>query len=164
MCWPSPSWWPRRRACLQMRCTSCASPRCGCIPNNLIVSGAVHGRMSRHCLGVVCQTLPVPRYCARLSVAPAAARQGAAALHCFASSRNDQTVGDSGSFANISCLPSRASPRCGCVALLCPLESCNGDSAPRPAWPPLRVHYIASLQRTGSYLFPSLSLLSLIHI
>ena len=32
------------------------------IPNNLIISGAVHGQMSRDCLGVVCQTLPVVRY------------------------------------------------------------------------------------------------------
>ena len=32
------------------------------IPNNLIIFGAVHGQMSRHCLGVVCQTLPVLRY------------------------------------------------------------------------------------------------------
>ena len=31
------------------------------IPNNLIISGAVHGQMLRHCLGVVCQTLPVLR-------------------------------------------------------------------------------------------------------
>ena len=34
------------------------SPR---IPNNLIISGAVHGQISEHCLGVVCQTLPVLR-------------------------------------------------------------------------------------------------------
>ena len=34
------------------------------IPNNLIISGAVHvhGQMPGHCLGVVCQTLPVLRY------------------------------------------------------------------------------------------------------
>ena len=31
------------------------------IPNNLIISGAVHGQMSRHCLGVAGQTLPVLR-------------------------------------------------------------------------------------------------------
>ena len=31
-------------------------------PNNLNSSGAVHGQMSRHCLGVVWQTLPVLRY------------------------------------------------------------------------------------------------------
>ena len=29
------------------------------IPNNLIISGAAHGQMRGHCLGVVCQTLPV---------------------------------------------------------------------------------------------------------
>ena len=32
------------------------------VSNNLIIFGAVHGQMSRHCLGVVCQTLPVLRY------------------------------------------------------------------------------------------------------
>ena len=32
------------------------------IPNNLIISGVVHGQMPGHCLGVVCQTLPVLRY------------------------------------------------------------------------------------------------------
>ena len=32
------------------------------IPHNLIISGAVHGQMPGHCLGVVCQTLPVLRY------------------------------------------------------------------------------------------------------
>ena len=36
------------------------SPR---VPNNLIISGVVHGQMPGHCLGVVCQTLPVLRYC-----------------------------------------------------------------------------------------------------
>ena len=35
------------------------SPR---TPNNLIISGAAHGQISEHCLGVVCQTLPVLRY------------------------------------------------------------------------------------------------------
>ena len=34
------------------------SPR---VTNNLIISGAVHGQMAAHCLGVVCQTLPVLR-------------------------------------------------------------------------------------------------------
>ena len=32
------------------------SPRA---PNNLIISGAVHGQIGEHCLGVVCQTLAV---------------------------------------------------------------------------------------------------------
>ena len=36
------------------------------IPNNLIISGAARGQISEHCLGVVCQTLPVLRYsCSR---------------------------------------------------------------------------------------------------
>ena len=35
------------------------SPR---VPNNLIISGAVNGQLPGHCLGVVCQTLPVLRY------------------------------------------------------------------------------------------------------
>ena len=39
------------------------SPR---VLNNLIISGAVHGQMRGHCLGVVCQTLPVLRYCVAL--------------------------------------------------------------------------------------------------
>ena len=34
------------------------------VPSNLIFSGAVYGPISGHCLGVVCQTLPVLRYCA----------------------------------------------------------------------------------------------------
>ena len=37
------------------------SPR---VPNNLIISGAVHGQVSEDCLGVVCQTVPVQRYSA----------------------------------------------------------------------------------------------------
>ena len=32
------------------------------VPNHQTVSGAVHGQMSGHCGGVVCQTLPVLRY------------------------------------------------------------------------------------------------------
>ena len=32
------------------------------IPNNQIISGPVHGQITTHCLGVVCQTLPVVRY------------------------------------------------------------------------------------------------------
>ena len=35
------------------------SPR---VPKNLIISGAVHGQISEHCLGAVCQTIPVLRY------------------------------------------------------------------------------------------------------
>ena len=31
------------------------------IPNNLRMSGAVHGQIASHCSGVVCQTLPVLR-------------------------------------------------------------------------------------------------------
>ena len=31
------------------------------VPNNLIISRLVHGQMPGHCLGVVCQTLPVLR-------------------------------------------------------------------------------------------------------
>ena len=45
------------------------------IPNNLIIFGAVHGQMSRHCLGVVCQTLLVLRYNKRIRDKAAAAQK-----------------------------------------------------------------------------------------
>ena len=35
------------------------------VPDNLIISGAVHGQKTTHCLGVVCQTVPVVRYLQR---------------------------------------------------------------------------------------------------
>ena len=40
------------------------------IPNNLIISGAVHGQISEHCSGVICQTLLFRIWVLILGVSP----------------------------------------------------------------------------------------------